>query len=316
MPVGHARSGRPCFVGEGRTLIDKLEMFIALAREQHFGRAAESLGVTQPTLSAGIKQLEERLGVLLVWRGSRFGGLTPEGQRVLDWARRIVGDARTMRDEMRAARHGLSGHLRLAVIPTALTVASGLTARFGRAHPNVRLTILSRTSIEILQLIDDLQADAGISYLDNEPLGRVTAIPLYREQYHVVCAAGHPLAERAEIDWGDLGGVALCLLTPDMQNRRIINQNLHAAGVSAEATIQSNSTLTLVAHVEAGDWVTVLPRQIADFLATGRAVRSIPIRAVRPPHSVGLIAPYREPHTPVLDALIQMSRAMADPAAR
>lgn len=98
-------------------MIDKLEMFIALARERHFGKAAESLGITQPSLSAGIKQLEEQLGVLLVWRGSRFGGLTPEGKRVLDWARRIVGDARTMRDEMRAARHGLSGDLRLAVIP-------------------------------------------------------------------------------------------------------------------------------------------------------------------------------------------------------
>ena len=83
-------------------MIDKLEMFIALAREEHFGKAADSLGITQPTLSAGIKQLEGQLGVLLVWRGSRFGGLTPEGQRVLEWARRIVGDARTMRDEMRA----------------------------------------------------------------------------------------------------------------------------------------------------------------------------------------------------------------------
>jgi DNA-binding transcriptional LysR family regulator len=297
-------------------VIDKLEMFIALAREEHFGRAADSLGIAQPTLSAGVKQLEEQLGVLLVWRGSRFGGLTPEGQRVLDWARRIVGDARTMRDEMRAARHGLSGSLRLAVIPTALTVAAQLTVRFARSHPNVRFTILSRTSAEILKMIDDLQADAGVSYLDNEPLGRVTAIPLYREQYHVVCGSGHALARRKGVAWSDLAGLPLCLLTPDMQNRRIINQNLHAAGVPAEAAIQSNSTLTLVAHVEAGDWVTVLPRQIADFLAAGRAVRSIPIRTIRPPHAVGLIAPYREPHTPVLEALIQASRAMSDPEAR
>jgi DNA-binding transcriptional LysR family regulator len=295
-------------------MIDKLEMFIALAREEHFGRAAESLGITQPTLSAGIKQLEEQLGVLLVWRGSRFGGLTPEGQRVLYWARRIVGDVRSVRDEMRAVRHGLSGDLRLAVIPTALTVASQLTVRFGRANPNVRFTIWSRTSAEILQMVDNLQADAGISYLDNEPLGRVTAIPLYREEYRVVCNAAHPLAGRARLDWRDLDGVALCLLTPDMQNRRIINQSLHAAGVSAEAAIQSNSTLTLIAHVEAGDWVTVLPRQLADFLAAGRAVRSIPVRELRPPHAVGLIAPYREPHTPVLEALIQMSRTLSDAA--
>ena len=211
-------------------MIDKLEMLIAVAREEHFGRAAESLGITQPTLSAGIKQLEGQLGVLLIWRGSRFRGLTPEGQRVLGWARRIVGDARTLRDEMRAARHGLSGDLRLAVIPTALTVAARLTVRFGQANPNVRFTILSRTSVEILQMIEDLEADAGISYLDNEPLGRVTAIPLYREEYRLVCGEGHALAGRDEVAWSDLGGVALCLLTPDNQNRRIINQNLHAAG--------------------------------------------------------------------------------------
>ena len=77
-------------------MIDKLEYFIALARQQHFGRAADECGVTQPTLSAGIRQLEEQLGVMLVQRGSRFLGLTPEGQRVLEWARRIVGDTRAI----------------------------------------------------------------------------------------------------------------------------------------------------------------------------------------------------------------------------
>ena len=73
-------------------MIDKLDFLLSLARERHFGRAAEGCGVTQPTLSAGIKQLEETLGVLLVNRGSRFQSFTPEGERVLDWARRIVGE--------------------------------------------------------------------------------------------------------------------------------------------------------------------------------------------------------------------------------
>ena len=78
-------------------MLDKLNFLIALAQEQHFGRAAEACGVTQPTLSAGIKQLEGMLGVLLVQRGSRFIAFTPEGQRTLEWARRIVGDARALR---------------------------------------------------------------------------------------------------------------------------------------------------------------------------------------------------------------------------
>src|SRR5262249_33988857 len=108
---------------------------MALAREQHFGRAADACGVTQPTLSAGLKQLESTLGVLLVQRGSRFIGLTPEGERTLDWARRIVGDTRSMRQEITALRHGLAGRLRIAAVPTALAMVSALTTPFRARHP-------------------------------------------------------------------------------------------------------------------------------------------------------------------------------------
>ena len=82
-------------------MIDKLEYLLALARERNFGRAAETCGVTQPTFSAGIKQLEDTLGVMLVQRTSRFLGFTAEGERVLDWARTIVADTRAMRPRCR-----------------------------------------------------------------------------------------------------------------------------------------------------------------------------------------------------------------------
>ena len=127
-------------------MIDKLEFLLALARERHFGRAAEACGVTQPTLSAGVKQLEDAMGVLLVNRGSRFRSFTPEGERVLDWARRIVGDARAMRQELDALRHGLTGRLRIAAIPTTLAMVASLTTPFRMRHPNVQFPILSRTS--------------------------------------------------------------------------------------------------------------------------------------------------------------------------
>ena len=102
-------------------MLDKLEFLLILARERHFGRAAETAGVTQPTLSSAIKSLEENLGTALVERGSRFRGFTPEGERVLEWARRLVGDARTMRQE--SLKGSLSGHLRIGAIPTALSVS-------------------------------------------------------------------------------------------------------------------------------------------------------------------------------------------------
>src|SRR5438552_8732709 len=118
-------------------MIDKLDFILALARERHFGRAAEACGVTQPTLSAGVKQLEEQMGVLLVNRGSRFQGFTPEGERVLDWARRIVGDTRAMREEIKALRHGLTVRLRIAAIPTTLAMVAVLTTPYRERHPNV-----------------------------------------------------------------------------------------------------------------------------------------------------------------------------------
>jgi DNA-binding transcriptional LysR family regulator len=292
-------------------MINKLEMFIAVAKEGHFGRAAESLGITQPTLSTGIKQLEEMLGVQLIFRGSRYGGLTPEGARALVWARRLVSDSRAFREEMRVSRHGLSGHLRLAVIPTALTWAARLSARFAEAHPNVRFTILSRNSSEILKMLENLEVDAGISYLDNEPLGRVTTAPIYTEHYTLVCHADNPLALESEVTWADLSGERLCLLTPDMQNRRIINQCFMEADVTPEALVESNSTVVLAAHVEEGGWVTVLPSDMARFLASGKRLAIVPIAGGHVAHTVGLVAPWREPHTPVLDALLHAAAELA-----
>jgi DNA-binding transcriptional LysR family regulator len=293
-------------------MIERLEMFLAVAKEGHFGRAAASLGIAQPTLSTGIKQLEDQLGVQLIFRGSRFGGLTPEGHRALIWARQIVGDARQLRDEMRYSRDGLTGHLRIAAIPTALTWAGKLTTRFGEKHPNVRFTILSRTSIEILSMLENLDIDAGISYLDNEPTGKVSTEPLYNESYTVVCNASSPFAGRESVGWEELEGQRLCLLTPDMQNRRIINRHFEEAGFSPEARIESNSTVVLVANVLNGGWVTVLPDDMATFLAAGKPLHVIPLAGAARDHVVGLVAPYREPHTPVLRALLSEARRLSE----
>ncbi len=283
-------------------MIDKLEMFIALAGERHFGRAAEVCGVTQPTLSSAIRQLEDQLGVQLVFRGSRFQGLTPEGQRVLDWARRIVGDMRALKDEMRHVHRGLSGNLRLGVIPTALPMVADLTGPFVARHPNVRVTILSRTSAEILAGIESLELDAGLTYLDNEPLGRVSQVPLYTEFYRFLCAKGSALSGRAQVTWAEVADEPLCLLTGDMQNRRIVNQHLAGVGVKVQPSIESNSTIALIAHVKTGKWASVVPMKLAQMFP---ALESIPITEPEAEHLVGLIAARHDPQTPVLAALME-----------
>ncbi len=292
-------------------MIDKLEFFIALARQQHFGRAAEECGVTQPTLSAGIRQLEEQLGVMLVQRGSRFLGLTPEGQRVLEWARRIVGDTRTMREEMRAARRGLAGHIRLAVIPTALAMVQKLTEPFQARHPDVTFSVLSRTSLQVLSLLENLEIDAGITYLDNEPLGRVTSVPLYSERYHLITAVGTPLADRDSVTWSEVADLRFCLLTADMQNRRIINQHMAEAGVTPKPTLESNSMIVLFSHIRTGKWASIMPRNVAESFGFGEEIRMIPITAPEAEHLVGLVATHREPFTPLVSGLLHEARLLA-----
>lgn len=295
-------------------MVDKLEILLALARERHFGRAAELCGVTQQSLSAGLKQLEERLGVLLVQRGSRFQGFTPEGERVLTYARRIVADARAMHQEVRTLRRGLEGHLRLAVVPTALPAVAALTMPYRASHPGVRLTIRSHASTEILSLLENLEVDAGLTYLDNEPLGRVASVPLYRETYRFVTAPGGPLAERDIVTWADLADVPLCLLTPDMQNRRIVDQHLRAAAVEPEPALESNSTIVLMTHVRTGHFASILPTVLAEALDSGgpeEGARAIPITGPEIGYTIGLVAPQREPMLPTVAALVAQARALA-----
>jgi DNA-binding transcriptional LysR family regulator len=295
----------------GSRVIDKLEFLMALARERHFGRAAETCGVTQPTLSAGVKQLEATLGVLLVNRGSRFQDFTPEGERVLDWARRIVGDARAMRQEVHALKHGLAGRLRLAAIPTALAMVEPLTTPYRARHPEVQFTVLSRTSMEILTLLENLEIDAGLTYLDNEPLGRVTAIPLYRERYRLLVAADSFLGDRDSVTWHEVAQVPLCLLTPDMQNRRIIERLLRETGIEPRITLESDSMILLYSHVRTGRWASVMPARLAATLGLTDVLRSIPIVGPDSTHTIGLVVPAREPMTPLNAALVAEARRVA-----
>jgi DNA-binding transcriptional LysR family regulator len=292
-------------------VIDRLEFLLALAREKHFGRAAEVCGVTQPTLSAGVKQLEDSFGVLLVNRGSRFQGFTPEGDRVLEWARRIVGDTRAMRQEVHALKHGLAGRLTISAIPTALAMVETLTTPYRARHPNVQFTVYSRTSIEVLTELENLEIDAGLTYLDNEPLGRVTAVPLYRERYRLLVAADAPLGDRETVTWAEAAQVPLCLLTPDMQNRRILEHLLRDTGAEPNIMLESDSMILLYSHVRTGRWASVMPARLAATLGLTDTLRAIPIVEPEASHTIGLVVPAREPMTPLTAALVAEARRIA-----
>ena len=292
-------------------LIDKLELLLALAKERHFGRAAEACGVTQPTMSTSLKQLEEILGVMLVQRGSRFQGFTPEGERTLDWARRIVGDARAMKQEINGLKDKLSGEIRIAAIPTVLGMMASLTTPFRARHPDVRFRIESCTSTDVLGLLENLEVDAGLTYLENEPVGRVRSIPLYNESYVLVTSPDGMFGDRDQVTWKEVGQVPLCLLTPEMQNRRIIDRALKSVGAEATPSLTSNSVIVLYTHVKTGRWASVMPARLAQTLGLSDNIRMIPIVDPVVTYSVGLVVPQRDPMTPLVATLVQIAREVA-----
>ena len=292
-------------------MIDKLEFLLALARESHFGRAAEACGVTQPTLSAGIKQLEESFGILLVNRGSRFQNFTMEGERVLEWARRIVGDTRAMRDEVHALKNGLRGQLRIAASPTALGTIETLTTLYHERHPDVQFTILDANTEDIFRLIENLEIDAGVSFVGDEPSGRVTGIPLYRERYCLLTAADAPYGNRSKVKWSEVANIPLCLLTPDTQLRRVIDGLLREAGGDPRPSLESNSMVVLYSHVRTGRWASVMPFRLAATLGLTEVLRAIPIVEPDASYMVGLLVPSRRPMKPLTAALVAESRRAA-----
>lgn len=282
-------------------MIDKLEYLTVLAAERHFGRAAERLGITQPTLSAGLRQLEDRLGATLVNRGSRFQGMTPEGERVLVWARRITDDVRTMREEVRTTRGGLSGHLRIGVIPTALSVVADLVAPFQRRYPGVTCEITSHTSTEIATRINAFEIDVAVTYLEDEQLRRLDTRPLYTEHYCLVTKRGQPFADRENVTWDEAASLPLCLLSRSMQNRRILNA--HLAGEDGfEAVLESNSVVALLTSVRVADLATILPARATSFLGLPDPLVAIPITTPPVGYEIGLAAARRDPRPPVLAA--------------
>jgi DNA-binding transcriptional LysR family regulator len=291
-------------------ILRHLEYLVALAREAHFGRAATACGVTQPTLSSAIRELEAELDVLIVERGRRFRGLTAEGERVVEWARRILSDRDALRQEVGSARQGLAGNLVLGVIPTALAVVGLLISSFQRDHPRVRIKVLSSSSIEIQRGLDILDLDAGVSYLDNEPLLRVGTLPLYSERYFLVTGDRRAFRGRKSVTWAEAADLPLCLLTPDMQNRRIVDAIFQKAQHVPAPLVETNSLLALYAQVRSRGMATILTQASLYVLGMPRWLRAFPLVAPAARRTIGLVYPDRKPQQPVARAFVDSVRQL------
>lgn len=291
-------------------MLDKLELLLHLARERHFGRAAEAAGVSQPTLSSAVKSLEDQFGVLIVDRGSRFQGFTPEGALILDWAKRLVGDARTMRREVQQVRQGLVGVLRLGVIPTALPFIGALTGPICQRHRQVRFVIRSMPSEAVMKGIDNLDLDVGFSYLDEAVTQRFATCVMYEERYCLLVAESLWGEGRETVSWAEAAGLPLCLLTPDMQHRQIVERQLHATGAVVAPRIEANSLIVLHAHVATGQFASIMPEGFIDTLSNPAGLRIIPIDQPVLANPIGLLTSRREPQPPLVAALWAEARRL------
>ncbi|HVJ42695.1 MAG TPA: LysR family transcriptional regulator [Dongiaceae bacterium] len=287
--------------------IRQFSYLVALAREKHFARAAAACNVTQPTLSAGIQKLERELGLPMIERGHHFIGLTPEGERVLKWAQRIIADFDGLKQDLTNAGQGLSGVLRLGAIPAALPAISLLTGPFCARNPGVAIQVQSMTSIAIQRSLDSFDLDAGLTYLENEPLNHVQRLPLYTERYMFVAKTAFLGDVPETMSWAEAATYPLCLLQPDMQNRRIINQIFREIGIQPRPRIETNSYDGILAHVRHGAYCSILPHPHCQSFGPAEKISTIPL--VDPIHtqSIGLVAADRDPLLPVIAAFLHFA---------
>lgn len=285
-------------------LIRHLRFFVTLADEQHFGRAAQLCNVTQPTLSQAIRKIEDDLDVALIVRNHRFLALTPDGEKVLRWGRQILSDYDSLRDDLGGRRTGLTGTLRLGVVPAAMPTVSFLSEQFAARHPLATIEVRSMTSRAIERGLETFEIDGGMTYLENEPLDHVLRLPLYRERYVFACQSGHPLAvSGASITWAEAAAEPLCLLSDDMQNRRILNAIAESAAVSLQPRVVSNSFLGVASHLRNGRWCAIVPHTFG--FVFGRA-DDLALRPMSDPAGcqlIGLVLSDRAPRSPMVAAL-------------
>ncbi|MFD6393885.1 LysR family transcriptional regulator [Nocardia sp. NPDC060259] len=290
-------------------LFRQLEYFVALARERHFARAAAACYVSQPALSEAIRKLEHELGVPLVRRGRTFEGLTPEGERLVLWARRILADRDALEHEVRALRTGLTGELRIGVIPAASATVTQLTDPFCTEHPLVRIRVeTSLRSRDIVDRIRRFELDAGIIYADGVDTDGLTSTPLYQER-HVLVAGSELLAgSTAAISWAEALDLRMCLLPKGMRGRQLIDDALATRGLVAAPQLESDSVATLLEHARTGRWACIVPRPWVSTLGPTAEVRVFDLVDPVVTAHIALVTTAAEPASVLTTALTGTAR--------
>lgn len=235
-----------------------LEYAVAVARERHFGRAADFCGVSQPTLSEQVRKLESILGFALFERNKRNVEPTVRGAVVLQQAEALLGDARRLLEDARRSAEPLSGELRLGVIATLGPYYMPSVIALGRrSFPRLALRLRESTTDELLVSLRNGELDAILVALP-VPMDGLTAQPLFFEPFRLACRSDHELAQRGHVGVRDLKRGPLLLMEDGhclrdqalslCNPRPLPNQSRYA------------SSLEMLRHmIAAGEGISVIP---------------------------------------------------------
>lgn len=253
----------------------QLNYLIALDKYRHFGRAAESCHVSQPALSIGIKELERELGITIIKRNRTFQGITPEGERVILWARQTVASLDGLRQEADLVRSVPRGHLAIGVIPSAIHAATLLSAEYRKIISELTLEVLSLSTPTILQRLKEQDLHLALLY-DRSVTGKAyDVLPLFSERY--VLIAGDQASLPRQLSWSEVAELPLCLLSQDMQNRRMIDDIFRELRVTPHVVLETNANQVLLAESLSGRAFSIMPLSALPTQYAGAGIRAHPI---------------------------------------
>lgn len=281
--------------------IRQIQYLLALSKAGHFGRAAEICHVSQPGLSTAIQHLEEELGITIVRRGQRFQGFTLEGERVLQWARILVRDWESMRQEAAQCNHQLTGTLRIGAIPTTLAVTPLLTQPCQHENPGVTIKLVSLCADDLIRQLDNFELDLGITYLEDARLKGFRVLPLYRERHVLLARSPAPTLLKGDLSWVDVADLPLCLLTPNMQNRCLIDAAFREAGITPKVVLETDSVFALYVHVRSAGLYSVVLHSLLNLFEMRQEVSALPLYPELS-RDIGLIARSQDLPPPLQEA--------------
>jgi DNA-binding transcriptional LysR family regulator len=295
-----------------RVLFRQLEYFVAVAQERHFARAAEKCYVSQPALSAAIAKLERELNVTLINRGHSFEGLTPEGERLVVWAKRILAEQDAFKAEVHAVRSGISGTLRLGTVPTASTTASLVLSAFCSAHPLAKVQIHSRlAATELYRRLREFELDAAIVHASHDDAHEVDLVPLYAERYVLLAPADMLPSAASTLRWPDAAQLPLALLTADMRDRQIIDDAFAGHGITVTPQVETDSVASLLAQVASGNWACIVPHTWLWTAPLAGEVRAVEMVDPVVKAEIALATNAGGPGSPVARALIASAQELS-----